>query len=160
MISKQHFRITKDGKSYKYSFCTKPELIENYDKAIADTTQTWICHHRNEQYYTAKELKDLGLYYDCPPCELIFLTQKEHIKIHKNCKDFEKWQNRKNNALKGRKTSMKGKHFSKEHKENISKSLKGRVFSDKHKNALSNAHKGKHWHLVNGKRIWFEGGQE
>lgn len=22
--------------------------IENYDKAIADTTQTWICHHRLE----------------------------------------------------------------------------------------------------------------
>ena len=22
--------------------------IENYDKAIADTTQMWICHHRLE----------------------------------------------------------------------------------------------------------------
>lgn len=29
-------------------FCREGELtkIENYDKAIADETQTWECHHR------------------------------------------------------------------------------------------------------------------
>ena len=31
---------------YARKFCCEdPSLIENYDLAIADTTQTWICHH-------------------------------------------------------------------------------------------------------------------
>ena len=30
-------------------FCSEdPSLIENYDLAIADETQTWECHHRLE----------------------------------------------------------------------------------------------------------------
>lgn len=30
-------------------FCKEyPSMIENYDKAIADKTQTWHCHHRDE----------------------------------------------------------------------------------------------------------------
>lgn len=48
MINEMNFRIKKDGTPYKGCFCRRPELIENYDKAIADTTQTWDCHHRLE----------------------------------------------------------------------------------------------------------------
>ena len=34
-------------KNKKYHYLEGDEtLIENYDKAIADTTQTWVCHHR------------------------------------------------------------------------------------------------------------------
>ena len=28
--------------------CEDITLIENYDKAIADETQVWDCHHRDE----------------------------------------------------------------------------------------------------------------
>lgn len=28
--------------------CEDASKIENYDKAVADTTQIWICHHRSE----------------------------------------------------------------------------------------------------------------
>ena len=59
-------------------FCTDLSKVENYDKAISDETQMWHCHHRNERFYTKDELIELGLYYNCPPCELIFLTPKEH----------------------------------------------------------------------------------
>lgn len=50
MINEQVFRIRKNGKPYSNCLCTTPNLIENYDKAIADKTQTWICHHRLETY--------------------------------------------------------------------------------------------------------------
>ena len=61
-------------------------LIENYDKAIADTTETWECHHRLEiqegKTYSMKELKALRLYYMRPACELIFLTKSDHSRLH------------------------------------------------------------------------------
>ena len=56
-------------------------LIENYDKAIADT-KTWVCHHRREAIYSAKELIEIGEYYNRPACELIFLTITEHRRLH------------------------------------------------------------------------------
>ena len=62
--------------------------IENYDKAINDHAQTWHCHHRFEIQYNGttlsrKELNDKGLYYNRPPEELIFLTKREHTRLHK-----------------------------------------------------------------------------
>ena len=60
-------------------------LIENYGKAIADTTQTWVCHHRRElepNRMTIEDLKEQGLYWNRPPEELIFLTRSDHAKLH------------------------------------------------------------------------------
>ena len=58
--------------------------IENYHKAIADTTQVWNCHHRTEIWWncTAQELIDNECYYNRKACELIFLTKSEHNKLH------------------------------------------------------------------------------
>ena len=65
-------------------------LIQNYDKAIADTNQTWECHHIAEILpcgeYTPKDLIKFGLYYHRPYTELIFLTNTEHRRLHKNGK--------------------------------------------------------------------------
>ena len=62
-------------------------LIENYDKAIADTTQTWDCHHRGEILpcgrFSIDDLKKFGLYYKRPASELIFLTLFAHRQLHK-----------------------------------------------------------------------------
>ena len=66
-------------------------LIENYEKAITDTTQTWVCHHRDEVKVlpsgmtvisSYKDLKENGRYYGRPANELIFLTKSEHIRLH------------------------------------------------------------------------------
>ena len=70
-----------------FKFCSEdPSLIENYDKAIADTENTWHCHHRLEiqgdKRLFAKELKDMNLYFNRPASELIFLTNKEHTRLH------------------------------------------------------------------------------
>ncbi len=79
MINKTKFQLKKDGEPNCICFCTKPELIENYDKAIADKERTWICHHKKEEFYTMQELKDLGMYYNVPPEDLVFVKDhKEH----------------------------------------------------------------------------------
>lgn len=60
-------------------------LIENYDKAIADKSQMWVCHHRREldpDRKTINELIELGLYWNQPPEALIFMTKSDHMRLH------------------------------------------------------------------------------
>jgi len=72
--------------------CENVSLIENYDKAIKDNTQIWHCHHRLETHnrdgslrentLSPTQLNELGLYYNRPANEFIFLTHTEHLKLH------------------------------------------------------------------------------
>lgn len=119
--------------------CKDYQNIENYDKAIDDTTQTWECHHRLEThfsdgsqkpvsgYLSYKELIALGMYWNRPAEEFMFLTRAEHNSLHKT----------NNNGLKGHK-------HSEETKNKISQN-----------SAHYCAIKGKHWKLVDGKRVYF-----
>lgn len=86
MINEQSFRLKKNGEPNCKCFCRHPELIENYDKAMADNTQTFDCHHRLESCFTQKFLKEMNLYYDVEPEALIFLTKSEHSKVDSYCK--------------------------------------------------------------------------
>ena len=86
MVCEEHFGIKKNGEPTSRCFCRHPELIENYDKAVADETQTWEVHHRLECCFTQKFLEEMGLYYDVEPEALIFLTKSEHSKIDSKCK--------------------------------------------------------------------------
>ena len=63
--------------------CDDLSLIENYELAINDPTQTWDCHHRRESIYSAKDLIEIGEYWKRPAAELIFLTHSEHLQLHK-----------------------------------------------------------------------------
>lgn len=153
MISEEQFRTKKDGTPYKSCYCRQPELIENYSKAIEDNSEIWACHHRLETHNSdgerrlvdilGSELIALGLYYDRPPEELIFLTQSEHMRLHRI----------------GKSGAMKDKHHSEETKRKMSESHKGKPKSEDHKRKLSEAHKGQkkgmHWKLIDGKRIWY-----
>ena len=101
MISEKMFRLNKNGEPYCDCYCRNPELIENYEKAIADTTQTWDVHHKMEKYFPQKTLKAIGWYYDCEPEELIFLTPSEHHKIDSCSKrQSEAMKNHKNLSKK------------------------------------------------------------
>ena len=144
MISKQHFRKNKKGGVIKnVTYCLTPELIENYEKAINDTAQIWICHHRAEICYTREELIKKGDYYNVPPQNLIFLTPKEHTYLHSRitsnsrCKG-KHWKNSKETVEK-RISFLKGKKFSQEHKKRLSESAKNRTLNRK-------GPKGKHWY--------------
>ena len=139
-------------------------LIENYDKAIADDTQVWDCHHRRETIYSAKELIDIGEYYNRPACELIFLTKSEHTRLHHLGKHHsaetrhkisESNSGEKNplfgkhhsaEARKKMSESKKGKHRSEETRKKISEAKKGKHRSAETRNKMSEARKGKHWY--------------
>lgn len=90
--------------------CEDPHLIENYNEAINDKTQTWDCHHRLEIDLdkTAKELEELGLYWNRPASELIFLTSSEHSKLH----------------TIGKNNPLYGSCLSEEHKQKLSEAQK------------------------------------
>ena len=135
MINELDFRIKKNGEPYSQCFCRNPELIENYDKAINDITQTWECHHRLEimpfsgKRISHKKLIEFGIYFDVQPEALIFLTEKEHKSLH----------------MKGHQIN-KGRVQSISSREKRSKKLKGRVPWNKGKTWSNPKDKGKHWY--------------
>ena len=136
------------SKKYTKMLC-KDDIskIENYDKAIADTTQTWVLHHRDEckilpsgikVIRTSAELKENGRYYNCPANELIFLTPSEHTSLHNMFRPeiTEETRRKMSETRKGLKhseetrrkisESLKGNHRSEETRRKISASMKKR----------------------------------
>ena len=130
---------------YAKSYCKDDiSLIENYDKAIADTTKMWHCHHRRETIFSKADLIEIGEYYNRPACELIFLTPLEHNRLHNSGE---------NNPRFGKPSTFKGKHHSSETRKKMSESRKGKnhPFFGKHhskttRRKMSKAHIGKHWY--------------
>lgn len=141
MVCETMFKLKKNGEPDYRCYCRHPELIENYDKAIANNTQMWQVHHRLECCFTQKFLKEMNLYYDVEPEALIFLTPSEHGKIDSHRK-------RNGEARKGKKHSEackqkiseahKGKHLSEETKRKIGEATK-RGFSEEHKRKIVEA---------------------
>ena len=162
-------------------YCKDYENIENYEKAKKDNFKGWDCHHRLETNtsdgerrlvdITAAELKALGMYYNRPASELIFLMKGEHSSFRKGKHHSEEAKKKIAEALKGRQFSEEtrkrmseaqkgekshnyGKHFSEEHKNKLSEALKGKQLSEETRNKMSEANRGKHWYN-NGKENKF-----
>ena len=80
------------NEKYAYAYCREDiSLIENYEKAIADDSQIWECHHRDEVKVlpsgmtvkrSRQDLIENNRYYNCPANELIFLSKEEHCRLH------------------------------------------------------------------------------
>lgn len=126
--------------------------IKNYEKAIADTTQTWDLHHRTEIWWncTAQELIENECYYNRKACELIFLTRSEHIKLH-NINMSEDRRKKMSDSMKGK---NKGKNASDDTRKKMSEAHKGTHHYEETRKKLSELYKGKTWKLINGKRVW------
>ena len=123
------------------AYCSEDiSLIENYELAINDTTQTWEIHHRGEVLpcgrFSADDLKKFGLYYNRPASELIFLTPAEHNRLH------FKGVPRSEAAKKAIGEALKGIPKSEAHKKALSDALKGVPLSEANKKAISDALKG------------------
>lgn len=152
-------------------YCNNYENIENYQKAAADNFIGWCIHHRLQTWtsdgkrrlvdISAEELKALGMYYDRPPEELIFMTLAEHSSLHNKGKPKSETAKKKmSEARKGKYTgennSFYGKRHSEETKMRISRTKTGKKlgpFSEEHKQKLSESKKaeknpnyGKHWY--------------
>ena len=122
--------------------CEDISLIQNYELAIADTTQTWVCHHKRG--ILENDLREIGEYYHRPASELIFLTEADHKHIHNSGKNH--WLFGKHHSEESKKKmskAKKGKHLSEAHKISISISNKGREVSAKTRIKISNSNKGK-----------------
>lgn len=133
----------------KKRFCKDFTKIENYEKAVNDTTQTWVCHHRLETHnsdgerrlvdISKAELIALGMYFDRPPEELIFMTALDHKRLHNVGKK------RSEETKKKISETMKGKPKSEETRRKLSESHKGNRPLEETKRKMSETHKGKHW---------------
>ena len=99
---KERARVTrrKHAREIQNHYCIKGQetLVENYDKALAEDFEGWSRHHRLETHtsegqrrtipLTSKELKALGVYYDRPASELIWLRKEEHRQLHHSFKRY------------------------------------------------------------------------
>ena len=80
--------ITRSYKWHLKQYCKEYWKIENYDIAFKEDFKGWNCHHRlevtldGENVHDMKSLDRLGMYYDRPYFELIFLRTKEHNDLH------------------------------------------------------------------------------
>lgn len=127
-------------------YCKDYKNIENYDKAKADNFKGWCIHHRLQTWtsdgerrdvdITVAELQALGMYYNRPATELIFLTTSEHSRLHNKGKKSSVESKKKNSE------AHKGKHLSEETKKKISDVRKGKPKSSETRKKMSEAMKG------------------
>ena len=110
--------------------CEDISLVENYDKAIADKTQKWVLHHRDEIRVlpsgmivkrSVEELMENGRYFHCPANELIFMTPADHLSLHHKGKlNSEESRKKMKNSMKGRVSPRKGVILSNKTKAKVS----------------------------------------
>ena len=125
--------------------CENTELVENYQLAKTDNFKGWVIHHRLETHVstgekrivelTRFELDALGMYYNRPASELIYLTRGQHNTIHKKGKPC---------------VGNIGSHRSDETKEKMSKVDKSYMQTDAYKAAhragIAKKIQGLHWY--------------
>lgn len=112
--------------------CEDISFIENYNEAVNDTYETWICHHRNEieLKMSKKDLQVNGLYYNRPASELIFIKTKDHTKLHRTGSVHTKTSRDKmsyNHAdVSGTNNGMYGRHHTEYSRKKMSDSKAGK----------------------------------
>ena len=136
-------------------YCKNYQDIENYEKAKVDDFIGWECHHRLETHtpdgkrrdvdIPHKELKALGMYYNRPAEELIFLTSREHNAYRKGRHLSEEHRNKIREAKKGNKNSL-GKKHREESKKKMREAHKGKKMSEETRRKMSEANIGMHWY--------------
>ena len=161
-------------------YCKDYTCIENYEEAVNDKSQVWVCHHILGEILSREQLKDHDFYYDVPPCMLKFLTHAEHIRLHSmnmpeetRRKIYEANRRRTlseeskkkiSESLKGRIPWNKSKHHSEETRRKISEANKGKsawnkgkrgIYSEETRRKQSESHKGLRWKLIDGIRVYY-----
>ena len=129
-------------------FCKDYTKIENYEEAVNDKSQVWVCHHILGEILTSAQLKDHDFYYDVPPCMLKFVTRAEHARLHRKGKSWSEDTRIKMSEAK------KGITFTEEHRRKIGEALKGKMpwnkgkkckpITEEHLRKMNEAWKGKH----------------
>ena len=122
-------------------YCKNYQDIENYEKAKVDDFIGWECHHRLETHtpdgkrrdvdISHKELKALGMYYNRPASELIFLTTREHNTFRKGKPSpnkgkpkSEETRRRMREAKKGKYAGEKNPFYGRKHSEEVKEKMR------------------------------------
>ena len=102
------------------------EKIENYEQAMADKEHTWVCHHRLELTMDGefanyrKDLIRMGMYWNRPAFELIFMTKSDHMRMHAHVQPVSEESKKKmSKRATGRVSPRKGVKLSEETKEKL-----------------------------------------
>lgn len=90
MYRNYHKRYSKYKKLWSLKrYCSDGiEHIENYFEALADGFDRWCIHHRLEftmegdLAHTSSSLKRLGMYYNRPSFEPVFMRVADHRSMH------------------------------------------------------------------------------
>lgn len=129
MISKNASRFYRQGELH---------LIENYEEAVK-SSEKWSIHHRleltlnGEPALKVKDLIRLGMYFDRPYFELIFLKDSNHKSLHSE---------KERNLMFGKPSANRGRTPSLETCLKRSKSLMGHLVSEETRRKLSQSKKG------------------
>lgn len=131
------------------------ESVENFELAKLDNFVGWHCHHRLETHFsdgthrpvearlTMSELVALGLYYDRPAEELIFMRAADHKRLHQLGVKYGSLTKLKHSIqMLGNKHNV-GRHLSEEIKAKISKSHMGIKHTEEAKLKMSKAKRSK-----------------
>ena len=131
-------------------YCKDYKNIENYEAAKKDAFKGWDCHHiletstsdgkRRLVNITQKELIALGMYYNRPAEELIFLTKSEHKLLHKD------WLGKHHTEETKQKLREAAKNWTEEHKNKAAEAMKGKHHSDETKRKIGENSSGRHWY--------------
>ena len=132
-------------------YCKDYEDIENYDKAKADNFLGWCCHHRKGADIPREKLIALGMYYNRPASELIFLKRSGHQSLHQKGKKCSKETKKKmSEAKKGEKNNFYGKTHTEETRMKMSAARKGKPKTEETRKKMGASKKGTRW-FNNGK---------
>ena len=143
-------------------YCIDPENIENYEKAKKNNFKGWEVHHRLETHnsdgerrlvdITRDELIALGMYWNRPASELIFLKRCKHRSLHMkgNTRRLDKCHSEESKKKIGE--ANKGKHRSEQTRKKMGEAKKGNKYalgykhSEKIKKKIGEAKKGALWY--------------
>ena len=145
-------------------YCKEPENIENYQKAKKDDFVGWHCHHRLETHtpdgkrrdvdISYKELQALGMYYNRPASELIFLTTREHNAFNKGKTKSDEARRKMAEAKKGKPKSEETRRKMREAKKGEKHPMHGKHHSEEAKKKMRKAQTGKHWYNNGEKEVF------
>lgn len=102
------------SRDIKLYCCEDISNIENFEVA-EKSKELYDCHHKKEieLNVSAKDLKKMGLYWNRPANELIFIKHTEHASIHSKGRSWgkhtEEAKKKMSEKAKGRPSHQKGK---------------------------------------------------
>ena len=152
----------ENGKYYSSLCNTSIDNVEGFDPEILESDRGWVLHHRLEledkfgnprdEEVSAWVLMRLGLYYNRPASELLWVRKGEHATMHNKLRKREAWNKGKTNI------------YDDETRKNISDTLKEyyknnpKTVSEETKKKMSESNKGKP-HPWNKEYGWYNNGK-